>query len=82
MPRGWWQLRDHARRLQPRPVIRRSYGGSAASWGSVMQTIGLPKASKPTPETSHGPLDFELSDLYVAIFIVVPLALFLKSLWS
>jgi hypothetical protein len=47
-----------------------------------MQTIGLPKASKPTPETSHGPLDFELLDLYVAIFIVVPLALFLKSLWS
>jgi hypothetical protein len=47
-----------------------------------MQTIGLPKASKPAPETSHGPLDFELLDLYVAIFIVVPLALFLKSLWS
>ncbi|MGZ5904452.1 MAG: hypothetical protein ACXWKQ_03820 [Reyranella sp.] len=47
-----------------------------------MQTIGLPKDAKPTPETSHGPLDFELLDLYVAIFIVVPLALFLKSLWS
>ena len=47
-----------------------------------MQPVGLPKASKPTPETSRGPLDFELLDLYVAIFIVVPLALFLKSLWS
>jgi hypothetical protein len=28
-----------------------------------MQTIGLPKASKPAPETSHGPLDFELGSL-------------------
>jgi hypothetical protein len=48
-----------------------------------MQTIGLPKTSDATPEqTTHGPLDFELLDLYVAIFIVVPVALFLKSLWS
>jgi len=47
-----------------------------------MLPIGLPKTSKPAPATSHGPLDFELLDLYVAIFIVVPLALFLKSLWS
>lgn len=47
-----------------------------------MQTVGLHKGSDPTPETSHGPLDFELADLYVAMFIVVPLALFLKSLWS
>ena len=47
-----------------------------------MQTIGLPKESKPAPETAHGPLDLELMDLYVAIFIVVPVALFLKSLWS
>ena len=46
-----------------------------------MQTMGLPKESRPTPETSHGPLDFELLDLYVAIFIVVPIALFLKALW-
>jgi len=48
-----------------------------------MQTIGLPKAPDATPEErTHGPLDFELMDLYVAMFIVVPLALFLKSLWS
>ncbi len=46
-----------------------------------MRTIGLPKASDAAPESPHGPLDFELGDLYVAIFIVVPLALFLKSLW-
>jgi hypothetical protein len=48
----------------------------------LMQPVGLPKTSKPAPETSHGPLDFELLDLYAAMFIVVPLALFLKSLWS
>jgi hypothetical protein len=47
-----------------------------------MPTIGLPKAEKRAPETAHGPFDFELLDLYAAIFIVVPLALFLKSLWS
>jgi len=47
-----------------------------------MQMMGLPKESRPTPKTVHGPLDFELLDLYVAIFIVVPVALFLKSLWS
>jgi hypothetical protein len=47
-----------------------------------MRTVGLPKAERPAPESAHGPLDFELLDLYVAIFIVVPLALFLKSLWS
>ena len=31
------------------------------------------------PEHSNGPLDGELADLYVAILIVVPLALLLKS---
>lgn len=31
------------------------------------------------PEHSTGPLDGELADLYVAILIVVPLALLLKS---
>lgn len=30
-------------------------------------------------EHSNGPLDGELADLYVAILIVVPLALLLKS---
>ena len=33
------------------------------------------------PEHSTGPLDGELADLYVAILIVVPLALLLKSLF-
>ncbi len=33
------------------------------------------------PEHSNGPLDGELADLYVAILIVVPLALLLKSLF-
>lgn len=47
-----------------------------------MRTVGLPKNAKPVPECARGPLDFELLDLYVAIFIVVPLALLLKSLWS
>jgi hypothetical protein len=47
-----------------------------------MPTISLPKEQKPAPESAHGPLDFELLDLYAAIFIVVPAALFLKSLWS
>jgi hypothetical protein len=52
-----------------------------------MSTIGLPKVDLPkverrAPQTAHGPLDFELLDLYAAIFIVVPVALFLKSLWS
>jgi len=30
----------------------------------------------------QGPLDGELLDLYVAILIAVPLACFLRSLWS
>ena len=47
-----------------------------------MPTIGLPKAERRAPETAPGPLGFELLDLYAAIFIVVPMALFLKSLWS
>jgi hypothetical protein len=47
-----------------------------------MRTADLPKAPRPVPETARGPLDFELLDVYVAIFIVVPIALFLKSLWS
>ena len=55
--------------------------GMQHSRGVAMQTMGLPKESKPSKD-AHGPLDFELLDLYVAIFIVVPVALFLKSLWS
>jgi hypothetical protein len=48
-----------------------------------MQTAHLPKASPVVPERpTHGPFEGELLDLYVAILIVVPLALFLKSLWA
>jgi hypothetical protein len=36
----------------------------------------------PHDEPNAGLLEGELLDLYVAILIVVPLALFLKSLWS
>jgi hypothetical protein len=47
-----------------------------------MQTIDLPKATQPTPEKpARGLFEGELMDLYAAILIVVPLALFLKSLW-
>ena len=48
-----------------------------------MQTVHLSKATNTVPdETAKGPLHGELLDLYVAILIVVPLALFLKSLWA
>ena len=48
-----------------------------------MRTVDLPKASSGVPEpTSRGLFEGELVDLYVAILIVVPLALFLKSLWA
>jgi hypothetical protein len=44
--------------------------------------MGLSKEARPTPKSDYGPLDYELLDLYVAIFIVVPVALLLKSLLS
>ena len=47
-----------------------------------MPTLSAPDAQKIAPESPRGPLDLELMDLYAAIFIVVPVALFLKSLWS
>jgi hypothetical protein len=51
--------------------------------GYAMQTIHLSKAPNTAPEeTVKGPLHGELLDLYAAILIVVPLALFLKSLWA
>lgn len=50
---------------------------------NAMRTIDLPKTTHSThSEPAHGPFDGDLMDLYVAILIVVPLALFLKSLWS
>ena len=48
-----------------------------------MRIVELSKSDRATPEPSaRGLFDGELMDLYVAILIVVPLALFLKSLWS
>ena len=46
-----------------------------------MQTLSVPKAKKQEPE-GRSALDLELMDLYAAIFIVVPIALFLQSLWA
>ena len=50
--------------------------------GYAMQTIHLSKAANAAPQETKGPLHGELLDLYAAILIVVPLALFLKSLWA
>ena len=48
-----------------------------------MRIVDLSKSAGATPEPSSRSLfEGELMDLYVAILIVVPLALFLKSLWS
>jgi hypothetical protein len=48
-----------------------------------MRIVDLAKSDRATPEPSaRGLFEGELMDLYVAILIVVPLALFLKSLWS
>lgn len=48
-----------------------------------MRTMNFPKTPRVAPEQSSRALfEGELMDLYVAILIVVPLALFLKSLWS
>ena len=47
-----------------------------------MRTI-LSKPAQATPsDAGKGPLHGELLDLYMAILIVIPVALFLKSLWS
>jgi hypothetical protein len=47
-----------------------------------MRTI-LSKPAQATPsDADKGPLHGELLDLYMAILIVIPLALFLKSLWT
>ena len=48
-----------------------------------MRIVDLSKPAQSAPEPSaRGLFEGELMDLYVAILIVVPLALFLKSLWS
>ncbi len=51
------------------------------------RSVDATAAEKKAPVASHasydtpGLLDDELLDLYAAILIVVPVALFLKSLW-
>ena len=48
-----------------------------------MRTIDFPNPPEVAPEPApRGPFDGELLDLYVAIAIVVPFALLLKSLWA
>jgi len=48
-----------------------------------MPTADFRNPPRVAPEpTDRGPFDCELLDLYVAIAIVVPLALLLKSLWA
>ena len=50
--------------------------------GTAMRTI----LSKPAPALSRdidkGPLHGELLDVYMAILIVIPVALFVKFLWA
>ena len=43
---------------------------------------GQPVTPHDAPHDTPGLLDDELLDLYAAILVAVPLALFLKSLWS
>jgi len=48
-----------------------------------MRIVDLPKPGRAAPEPSWRSLfEGELMDVYAAILIVVPLSLFLKSLWS
>jgi len=54
----------------------------SAGWGYAMRTMPLPKATRRVHDEPRGPFEGDLLDLYVAILIVVPLSLFLKSLWS
>ena len=47
-----------------------------------MRTILSKPPHAMSSDTDKGPLHGELLDLYMAILIVIPVALFLKSLWS
>jgi len=49
--------------------------------GAGVDKKAHPVAPRDMPHDTPGPLDDELLDLYAAILIVVPVALFLKSLW-
>jgi hypothetical protein len=50
--------------------------------GTAMRTILCKPPQTMSSDTGKGPLHGELLDLYMAILIVIPVALFLKSLWS
>jgi hypothetical protein len=50
--------------------------------GTAMRTIQSKPAQAMSNDTDKGPLHGELLDLYMAILIVIPVALFLKSLWA
>ena len=47
-----------------------------------MRTILSKTDHQMPPASDKGPLHGELLDLYAAILIVIPVALFLKSFWS
>lgn len=47
-----------------------------------MKSRQVPETSNTTQgHSDHGPLVGELMDVYVAMLIVIPIALVLKSLW-
>jgi hypothetical protein len=74
---------ESSRALQPGAASWRSYGiTEAVMGGTVMRTI-LSKTTNVLPnDSAKNPLQGELLDLYMANLIVIPVALFLKSLWS
>jgi hypothetical protein len=47
-----------------------------------MRTILSKPPQTMSSDPDKGPLHGELLDLYMAMLIVIPVALFLKSLWS
>lgn len=47
-----------------------------------MRTIFAKPASALSRDVDKGPLHGELLDVYMAILIVIPVALFVKSLWA
>ena len=47
-----------------------------------MRTADFQNPPEVAPEPARGPFDGELLDLYVALAIVVPVALLIKSLWA
>lgn len=60
--------------------------GNVKGWRGKMESRQVPDATHASnmssDEASRNPLAGELLDLYVAMIVVIPLAFFLKSLWS